>query len=171
MIGLKRGTVQLENHSIEWEENAKKTIEKLMDIFNGKAVDIQHIGSTAVKDLKAKPIIDIVVGVKSFYDVLEVIPVLKNNGFIHKSLNDNEKHMFFFSGDYEKDIRTHHIHANIYGDDEWNNYIKFRDTLNKNQGIRKEYEDLKLNLLKKFPDDRDKYTEMKANFIKKVLCM
>ena len=99
MIGLKRGTVQLEKHSIEWEENAKKTIEKLMDIFDGKAVDIQHIGSTSVKDLKAQPI-DIVVGVKSFYDVLEVIPLLKSNGFIHKSLTYNENwftHEYFAS--------------------------------------------------------------------------
>lgn len=169
MIGLKRGTVKLEKHSLEWEENAKETIEKLKDIFKDKAIGIEHIGSTSVRDLKAKPIIDILVGVKSFEDVKKLIPVLEENGFIHKAANDNESQMFFSCGDFENDIRTHHIHVDIYGESEWNNYIKFRNTLRENQDVRKEYERLKVDLAEKFSQDRNKYTDMKADFIKKIL--
>lgn len=66
MIGLKRGTVQLQNHQKEWEENAAETINTLRDILGDAAYDIQHIGSTSIRHIKAKPIIDIAVSVNDF---------------------------------------------------------------------------------------------------------
>ena len=168
-IGLRRGTVRLEEHSLVWEENAKLCIQELKEIFKDKAIDIQHIGSTSIKGLKAKPIIDIIVGVQSFNIVQELIPLLEFNGYIHKEENDNEEHIFFSCGDFENDIRTHHIQICIYGDKRWNNCIKFRDVLIKNENMKLEYESLKIELSKKYYNDRVKYTEEKDSFIKKVL--
>ena len=65
-LGLKRGTVQLEPHDKQWDEAAIQTIKKLKSILGDDAVDIQHIGSTAIPAIKAKPIIDIAVGVTDF---------------------------------------------------------------------------------------------------------
>lgn len=173
MIGLLRGTVLLEQHSTQWEENAKETIEMLKKLFVDKATDIQHVGSTAIIGLKAKPIIDIVVGVQCFKDVFELIPLLEENCFIYKDIykekKGNESHLFFCCGDFDNDIRTHHIHVVIHNDNEWNNYIKFRDTLNKNMDIRKQYEDLKMELSTEFGSDRAKYTALKADFIHNIL--
>ncbi|MCB2291611.1 GrpB family protein [Clostridium sp. CS001] len=173
MIGLLRGTVLLEQHSTQWEENAKETIKILRNIFLNKATDMQHVGSTAVIGLKAKPIIDIVIGVRCFKDVYELIPLLKENGFIHRDIFEDDKgaesHLLFCCGDFDNDTRTHHIHVVIHNSNEWNNYIKFRNTLNENMDIRKQYEDLKIELSKEFQSDREKYTEMKADFIHSVL--
>lgn len=172
MIGLLRGTVLLESHSTQWEENAKETIEILKNLFGDKATDIQHVGSTAVIGLKAKPIIDIVVGVQCLGDVFDLIPLLEENGFIYSIFKDkkgNENHLFFCCDDFDNDIRTHHIHVARHNDNEWNNYIKFRDTLNENMDIRKQYEDLKMELSKEFGSEREKYTALKADFIHNVL--
>lgn len=68
-IGLQRGAVAVEAHKAEWEAAAKKTIELLKSILKNDAVDIRHVGSTAVKSICAKPIIDIAVGVRSFDDI------------------------------------------------------------------------------------------------------
>ena len=69
-LGLKRGTVQLEPHDKQWDEAAIQTIKKLKSILGDDAVDIQHIGSTAIPAIKAKPIIDIAVGVTDFDKVM-----------------------------------------------------------------------------------------------------
>ena len=71
-LGLKRGTVQLEPHDKQWDEAAIQTIKKLKSILGDDAVDIQHIGSTAIPAIKAKPIIDIVVGVTDFEKIMLV---------------------------------------------------------------------------------------------------
>ena len=70
-LGLKRGMVQLVPHDIQWEENASQTIKKIKMILGDDAIDIQHIGSTSIKNIKSKPIIDIVVGVENFEKILE----------------------------------------------------------------------------------------------------
>lgn len=69
-LGLKRGTVQLEPHDKQWDEIAIQTIKTLKTILGDDAIDIQHIGSTAIPVIKAKPIIDIVVGVTNFERVM-----------------------------------------------------------------------------------------------------
>lgn len=65
-LGLKRGTVQLEPHDKQWDEIAVQTIKILKAILGDDVIDIQHIGSTVIPAIKAKPIIDIVVGVTDF---------------------------------------------------------------------------------------------------------
>lgn len=169
MIGLKRNIVKLYPHSDEWGKVAEATIKNLKDIFSDKAVDVQHVGSTSINGIKAKPIIDIAVGVKSFEDVDNIIETLEDNGFIHVVDNDDERQRFFSSGDFDADTRTHHIHVVIFGDKEWCDYIKFRDTLNNDVSKRRAYEELKLNLEKKYPNNRYEYTEAKADFISGIL--
>ena len=61
MIGLKRGTVKLYDHEKEWEIEAQNTICRLREILGNVIKDIQHVGSTSVRSIKAKPIIDIVI--------------------------------------------------------------------------------------------------------------
>ena len=79
-IGLKRGVVQLEEHQTEWEENARRTIELIRPLLEGLEADIQHVGSTSIKTIKAKPIIDLVIGVKDFGHILERNDALEKSG-------------------------------------------------------------------------------------------
>ena len=70
MTGLKRGTLKLLPYQEEWAENAKNTIALLRNILGDTAIDIHHIGSTAVPHIHAKPIIDIAVGIRKPDDII-----------------------------------------------------------------------------------------------------
>ena len=70
MIGLKRGIIKLCDHEKEWEKEAQDTIIQLKNVLGDVAKDIQHVGSTSIPMIKAKPIIDIAVAVDDFKDIL-----------------------------------------------------------------------------------------------------
>lgn len=165
---MKRGTVYLEPHQSEWERAAEETIRTLKSILGSIAVDIQHIGSTSIRTISAKPIIDIAVDVNDFDDILSMREELRQNGIIYR-FEERPKQRLFVMGDFEKDTRSHHIHVVIYGSDEWNNYINFRDYLNSNIKAAREYEAVKFRLAEQYPDDRIAYTDGKQKVIDKLL--
>ena len=167
-IGMKRGTVYLEPHQTEWERAAEETIRTLKRILGSTAADIQHIGSTSVKTISAKPIIDIAVAVNYFDDILSMREELRQNGIIYR-FEESPKQLLFVMGDFENDTRSHHIHVVLFGSDEWNNYINFRDYLNSNTEAAREYEAVKLRLAEQYPDDRIAYTDGKQEVIDKLL--
>ena len=69
MIGLKRGSVKLLSHQEEWDKNAENVIWELKQLLGNTAVDIQHVGSTAIHSIYAKPIIDILIGLHDLNDI------------------------------------------------------------------------------------------------------
>lgn len=170
MIGLKRGTVMLCDHQKEWETEAQNTIMRLKKILGPVIRDIQHVGSTAIKAIKAKPIIDIGIAVDSFDDVLVYQEQLEAAGFYYRPNSDLGEQLLFASGSlYERtgDLQTHFIHIVKTGSMDWINYINFRDYLNQNPDIAKQYEDLKVSLAAAAPEDhgREKYLKGKHDFI------
>lgn len=168
MIGLKRGTVELLPHQPLWKDVAAKTIMLLKSLLNNVAIDIQHVGSTSIDSIYAKPIIDIAVGVDSLDSIKPYIGSLAENGIIFRK-EDIKEQLLFVIGDFEKDTRTHHIHVVEWNGTAWNNYINFRDYLNAFPEYAKEYEDLKKKLLLEFADDRGNYTAGKHELIEKIL--
>lgn len=172
MIGLKRGTVQLCEHEKEWEIEAQNTIARLKEILGDVIKDIQHVGSTSILTIKAKPIIDIALAVDDFEDILSYEKQLKDAGFYYRpnaqaSLRDQ---LLFACGNYYDgtgDLQTHFIHVVLTGSMDWINYINFRDYLNKTPSAAKEYEDLKVSLAQQVPIDsgREKYLKGKRDFI------
>lgn len=174
MIGLKRGEVRLCSHEKVWEENAVETIAALKSIFGNAAVDLQHVGSTAIPSIKAKPVIDIAVGVKSFEDVNPLIEKLKAAGFYYRVHKDLYEQMLFAAGSYYDgtgSMQTHFVHTVIHGGDVWNNYISFRDYLNKHIEAAKEYEKIKLHLAENGSQDgtRTAYIDGKHEFVMSIL--
>ena len=168
MIGLKRGTVELLPHNPLWEDVAAETIKKLKSLLNDVAVDIQHVGSTSIQNICAKPIIDIAVGVNTLDSIKPYIELLKKNGIIFRK-EDVKEQLLFVIGDFEKEFRTHHIHVVEWNSIAWNNYINFRDYLNAFPEYAKEYDDLKKKLALEFADNRRDYTAGKHEFIEKIL--
>lgn len=165
-LGLRRGSVALEEHCLEWETAAGETIGELKEILEDAAVDIQHIGSTAVKDIPAKPIIDIAVGARDFESILGLNGLLEARGFIFRG-QDHPRQYLYICGDDE--IRTHHIHVVEYGSDEWNNYINLRDYLRSHRDDAEAYARLKRALAQEYADDRETYTEKKSGFIQGII--
>ena len=165
-LGLKRGTVAVEAHKSEWEISAKKCIEDLKKILGDLALDVQHVGSTAIKSICAKPIIDIAIAVSDFDSILSMNKKLEENGFIFRG-QDIPGQYLYVCGD--EDTRTHHIHVVIHDSNEWNNYINMRDYLNTHEDDARAYSELKESLAKKYPDDRKTYTEKKSDLINEIL--
>lgn len=174
MIGLKRGTVALCDHSSEWEAEAERTISALKDIFGKVICDIAHVGSTSIRSIKAKPIIDIAVAVENFEDVLKYESELKEKGFYYRPGADLYNQLLLACGSYYDgtgDLQTHFVHVVKKDSRQWLDYINFRDYLNNNPDVAHEYEELKCTLAEKNPVDsgREKYLAGKSDFITKTL--
>ena len=168
MEGLERGTVKLIDHQSTWKIEAEQTIAELKSLLGDAAIDIQHIGSTAILSIHAKPIIDIAVGVRNLSDIIPYVETLKNKQYIFRG-EDVPNQILFVKGDFERDIRTHHIHVVKWNGIEWNNYINFRDYLNTFPEKAKECDMCKLNLAKQFPQNRSSYTKGKQKLVSELL--
>ena len=167
MLGLSFNKIELCDHQIEWTDNAEATIQKLKKLLDGAVFDIQHVGSTAVKHIKAKPIIDIAVGVVGFDVLTDISKLLEENG-IYKFLYHDDDIMYVIN-DPENDTRTHNIHIVIYDGEKWHSYIKFRNYLNAHPEKARAYESLKVELARQYPNDLSSYTHGKHAFISECL--
>ena len=165
-LGLRRGTVLVEPHNAEWDVIAAETIAELHRILQDVLVDAQHIGSTAIKDICAKPIIDIVAGVSDFDKLLSRNSVLEENGFIFRGQVHPLQYLYICG---DNDIRTHHVHAVIYDSEEWNNYVDVRDYLNCHKKDAESYSKLKESLAKQNSEDRGTYTASKSELIGEII--
>ena len=170
MIGLKRGEVLLCDHCKEWEIEANRLIYEIKDVLSDFAVDIQHIGSTAIKNIKAKPIIDIAIGIKSFEGLENYIEPLLNIG-IYKSSGQPFSDIVLFSKDDENGDRSNNIQVVIYGNEQWNKHIIFRDYMNAYPDKATEYEQIKIKAATLFPKDVISYSNYKSTFINECIEM
>ena len=167
MIGLKRGTVSICEHNSEWGRIASESIIALKMIFGDKAVDIQHIGSTAIPHIKAKPIIDIAVGVRSFAGLEKVKESLLKAGYA-EAINRFSGDLLYIINDAEN-RRTHQVHVLLHGCEQWHNYVDFRDYMNLFPEKAKEYERLKERLVEECDNVQMRYTDGKREYMTKML--
>ena len=167
-IGLKRGAVILEDYDSNWKIEANKTINLLKNILSDRYVAIEHVGSTAIIGFKAKPIIDIAVGINDYDLILDVKDELESNNIILRN-DDRPRELLFCIGDYSDNFVTHHIHVVLYDTEEFKKYIDFRDCLNNNVELRNEYLKEKERLEKLYSNDRKQYTKEKSIIIEKIL--
>ncbi len=167
-IGLKRGTVYLSDHQITWAKNAKEAIDELYAELHDLKPDIQHVGSTSIVSIKAKPIIDIAIAVSDFEGIIARNDMLAAYGVIFR-LDERPEQLLYVKGDFEADTRTHHIHVVLKNSREWMNYLNFRDYLNANHRAAVEYEAVKEQLAARYPNDRNAYTEGKQEIITRLL--
>lgn len=173
MIGLQSGKVILCEHQKDWEIEANKTITILKSILGPVIKDIQHVGSTSISTIKAKPIIDIAIEVDDLKSVFKYENELKKNGFYYRQKNDLKDQILFACGshyDGTGDLQTHYIHIYQTNSRSWIDTINFRDYLRRNISAAKKYENLKISLSQKFSNcpNRDEYIKGKNEFIKSV---
>ncbi len=173
MLGLKRGTVKLYPHEEAWEREAEETIRRLRSLLGDAAADLQHVGSTAIPGIMAKPIVDIAVGAEDFAAVLARRQPLEEAGFYLRPTSLVNQ-LLFACGSYytdEGEEQTHFIHVVEKGGPDWRNYLNFRDYLRAFPEEAKAYEALKLTLAAAAPDDpgREQYTAGKHAFIRRTL--
>ena len=168
MIGLKRYTVKLVPHDDSWHILFKETKKELLSLIGDFVIDIQHVGSTSIKNIEAKPILDIAISVNDLKVVNKMQSILEQYGYEYRGDGGKEGgHLFVIC--IAPDIRTHHIHVVDVKDIQWKNFLKFRDLLNSNEKLAFEYSKFKRKLAKKYKDNRKEYTKAKKKFIDKLL--
>lgn len=146
-----------------WDAWFVEEKQNLQNILPSDAhIHIHHIGSTAIKGIWAKPIIDILIDMPFQTNIVDIKSILINNGYTCMS---EEKTRISLNKGYTVDgfaEKVFHLHLRYEGDDK---EIYFRDYLNAHPTIAKQYEQLKLSLWKKYEHDRDGYTAAKTEFI------
>jgi GrpB-like predicted nucleotidyltransferase (UPF0157 family) len=127
---------------------------------------IEHVGSTAVPGLAAKPVIDVMAGVKTLEESRPSIASLATIGYRYFPYDPENKHWFCKPS---AAFRTHHLHLVPFGSKSWNERLVFRDYLRRNPAAVKEYAELKQRLAEQYEFDREAYTEAKGPFIQRIL--
>lgn len=164
MIGLKRGTVQVVAYQAEWPNLFEQERYALHQHIGHLVLDIQHVGSTAVPGLTAKPIIDIAVAVAALVVISQCRPPLCALGYIDRG-DGGRNGGYLFVKESAPDTRTHHLHVVTRDDPQWSNYLRFRDLLQEDEPLRSRYATLKNSLQRRFAQDRKAYTAAKEDFI------
>lgn len=168
----KNDPIELVPYNVEWPQMAAIEIQNLQAVLPAKHVlDIQHVGSTAIPGMLAKPIIDIQITVDSITTLKDVaVSALENLGYVFWDQDPDPTKMFFVKGMPPFGAkRTHHVHIIEPTSERGKNRIIFRDYLIKHPKVAREYEALKIALASKYIYDREKYTDEKTNFIQYVL--
>lgn len=153
----------------KWSAYYSKEKARILQVFDKSDIEsIEHIGSTAVPGLKAKPTIDILIGISEKVPDDRIIESLRSAGYEYINKPENPPpHMMFVKGYTKQGFKgqAFHIHVRYKGD--WDE-IYFRDYLRNNRKAAKAYEDLKLILAEKYKNDREAYTSEKTKFIEKI---
>lgn len=156
--------IQLTEHNNNWDNWFRDENERLKSVLSEASdVKIYHIGSTAIRAIWAKPIVDILIEVSSMSKLKVVKKLLSEAGYL--CMNETDTRMTFNKGytKYGFAERVFHIHVRLYGD---HDELYFRDFMNEKPELAKEYEKLKLSLWKQYEHDREGYTNAKTELVK-----
>lgn len=165
-LGLKRGTIRLVAHTTEWSKSFEEEKQKLKSILAGSILKVEHIGSTAIPAIIAKPIIDIAITTVHFEDGFKCVAALEDYGYLYKGENGIEGRHYFSTDD---DVVKFHLHMFPEGHEKLMDHLLFRDYLIAHPEEAGGYNDLKLQLREQFPTDRLAYTEGKHDLITEIL--
>jgi GrpB-like predicted nucleotidyltransferase (UPF0157 family) len=161
--------IEIIEHNPDWANMFEREAESIRTALGNLTVEIQHIGSTAVPGLAAKPVIDIMVGLHNLSDGESTIQPLENLGYVYWAENPNPEKMFFVKGiPPYGEKRTHHVHVVEIDGEFWQRRL-FRDYLRRNSEEAQRYEKLKRDLAVQFRNDREAYTQGKSDYIREVM--
>lgn len=163
-LGLDRNLVALSEPNTRWTEAFTKEAHRIRSGLSPMHVEIEHIGSTALLGMKAKPIIDIMVGAKDLGDAQPYFLPFSQLGYDYLEGK--------ISGDYifsKGDEQTYLVHLVEAGGYRWQRNVTFRDRLRRDPDLSSEYQALKQKLAKAHREDRPSYTRAKMAFINAVV--
>ncbi|AYC28662.1 GrpB family protein [Paenisporosarcina cavernae] len=152
-----------EKQAIEWKDEVRKLLMPL------GIEQVEHIGSTSIPGLPAKPIIDLMARVPNLEMTNELITNLEKHDwhYVPPELDMRNWRRFFVK--VKENRRVAHLHIMQSNEKRWEEHLVFRDTLKENRDLLNEYAILKSTLAMQFKDDREQYTTAKSHFIENVL--
>jgi GrpB-like predicted nucleotidyltransferase (UPF0157 family) len=127
---------------------------------------IEHVGSTAVPGLAAKPVIDIMAGVESLAASVDAIAAAGQLGYLHYPYRPDVMHWFCKPS---AAFRTHHLHLVPVASQLWKERLAFRDYLRRDAATAADYATLKMELARQYECDREAYTDAKGPFVRRIV--
>lgn len=152
-----------------WAARFEEEKARILEVAGSRLLAVEHVGSTAIPGILAKPVLDILGGVRTLADGDALVTRLAAIGYEYvpeyEAIIPDRR--YFRKG--PAGARTHHLHVVEHEGKEWRKMMGFRDYLRAHPAVAREYGELKRRLARTFRDDRDAYQEAKASFIRDVL--
>ncbi|MDU5596302.1 MAG: GrpB family protein [Lachnospiraceae bacterium] len=163
---MRTKNVVVEKWNPKWKDEFERIVDSLGEDVIYNSVKIEHVGSTSVEGLYAKPIIDLDIVIEN--DKFAIIKELLNKkGYEHEGdLGIEGREAFSYSG--KEELMTHHLYVCPKDSKELFKHITFRDFLKNNSALASEYSKVKEQAAVLYPDDIDKYMEFKSEIIEKI---
>lgn len=159
--------VVVEPYDEAWKEDFAAIRDELEAVLNGLVLRIEHVGSTSVEGLSAKPVIDIDVVISDRSIFPEVVSALESIGYSHEGdLGIPGREAFKYEG--KDHLKKHHLYVCAQDAEELKRHIAFRDFLRSDPDAVAEYSRIKEEGARLYPDDIDKYIEHKSPFIESI---
>ncbi|WP_279433906.1 GrpB family protein [Macrococcus lamae] len=147
-----------------------KVKKDILNVIEVNPENIQHIGSTSIPGLSAKPIIDVLLGVDNYETMPETFfNALKSIGIYRLKVERDDEIVLAKFEDHTFEKHTHFVHLVSLGGQKWTDLLKFRDYLRAHEHAKDEYMTLKYKLLEQFAGNRSQYTKQKETFIKSII--
>ncbi|MBG9735483.1 GrpB family protein [Paenibacillus alvei] len=160
--------VIIDAYNPEWIKRYEEERDKIREAVSAICIAVEHIGSTSVPGLGAKPVIDMMLGVREIADVKhEHKERLQAIGYEYVHKPEFPERLFFRRGKWR--AGTEHLHVYQYAGEMWQNNIRFRNYLRSHPATKEQYVQLKHALAAQFPHDRVHYTAGKAAFIREIM--
>lgn len=162
--------VEIVEYDPKWTALYREEKARILAAIGHSVVGIEHIGSTAVVGLGAKPIIDIMVGVNCLSDAQLCIEPLASLGYRYQPEHEGTmpERRFFGKGEPPKE-QHYHVHMVEKGGEFWRRHLAFRDYLRSHPEASRRYCELKKKLASEYGSDREGYTEAKTSFIESIV--
>lgn len=166
VVGLARGALELVPYHAEWPRLFAQERDNLLTHVP-EIIEVEHIGSTSIPGLIAKPLIDMQASLRAMSDAGAAIPRLLRLGYAYIPERVYEERIFLPKGPEAE--RTHYLSLIEAGTTEWELRLRFRDALRADAGLRDDYQALKRQLVTAHAGDRAAYTDAKTAFVTRVL--
>lgn len=164
-LGIAKNQIKLVDYDPDWIglfADMKKSICTATQLHPNK---VQHIGSTAITNIQAKPVIDILVGVDHLEQVAMYDEYLKTIGFYRLKVQREDEYVYAKFKDTTFEIKTHFIHMVQFESELWKNLIFFRDYLNTHPEQKLEYQKIKQSFVNLQSEGIQEYTAYKEQFV------
>ena len=159
--------IELVDHDPQWKDLFRSERLELEREMGDLILSIEHIGSTAIPGLAAKPVVDIMVCVGGQRDPGDYLERLSDLGYRYVEQEDEPHRIFFVKGR----PRTYHLHLVVQGSATYWEHLIFRDYLLENEEALRRYESLKRELASRFRNDRESYSNGKREFIQRAVAL
>jgi GrpB-like predicted nucleotidyltransferase (UPF0157 family) len=167
VLGLKHGVNQLVDYDPRWPAEFEQERIRILSALGDFARGVEHYGSTAVAGLRAKPIIDILVGVAPLDDWIKCKHPLERLGYDYAE-NAGVPGHFIFGRGRDRSERTHLVHLVEFNGESWRSNLTFRDALRADESLRAAYLHMKEQAVASAPEGRASYNELKHSFFKRL---